>query len=612
MISPNETRGNFQLLADRPHNYWFPLIVAALGVGSLLMIAAIDWIRGRAEIQTEQVRALDQIQIKIAVSHLWVEEYVSGDIVDRNEIRRNIDEATMILDKIESAAPEDPWIFAAREQAPVAETVRSAKLELERFAEISRARLLGFERGEDVGIGSSIDVEFDAVFAKLRAELNALGEVYLLAFDRSAARSQMLVRAIVIAWVLVVGLAVGGWWHLERRRSQAEVALRDSESQLFQAQKMEAVGRLAGGIAHDINNQLAAVTMQCEVAKFKAAAGDPIIKRMDIIMATAAKSATLIRRLLAFSRRQPKHPEVIKLNHVIDGMEEMVTGLIGADIDFQVHRSDGLWNVLMDPAQLEQILLNLILNARDATPDGGVISVSTENRILNNLAFGAQSNLTGEYVALTVSDTGSGMPADLLDNIFEPFFTTKDVSINSGLGLAIVHAIVTQNDGHIELRSEKGIGTTFVILLPRSERAKSASATGAVFTAPQATEPVGILLVEDNEELRESTCEILKQLGYEVTTASNGEDALTIFDTLETAINLVITDVVMPRLGGKELANRLRDRRSDLPIIFVSGYTDDIILRHGVETGEVNFLPKPFTAASLSKIVESVLAKKNT
>ncbi|MCH9697337.1 MAG: response regulator [Gammaproteobacteria bacterium] len=591
------------------HRNWFPIIVLVLGAAALLMFITTEWIRGRFVLGVEQVRAIDQIQTKVAISHLWVEEFVTSDIVDLNEIRQNLEQSKELLNSIERQAPTSRWLLDLGEQASVGDTVARAKLEFAQFADISKQRLDGFERNEDVGIGSAIDTQFDSVFAKLLANLRTLGQIYEFALARNESRSRLLVRAIIIAWLLIVGLAVEGLWYRERRYREAEVALHASEARLLQAQKMDAVGRLAGGIAHDINNHLAAITMQCELIKLRASEEDPIIERMDVIANIGAKSAGLIRRLLAFSRRQPVQPEVINLHRIVTGMQNMVARLIGEDICLQVYCCDGLWNVLMDPVQLEQILLNLILNARDAMPAGGEIKVSIDNRSVNDLSDSQTKTRLGDYVVLRITDQGTGISAAVVDKIYEPFFTTKDATSGRGLGLATVYGIVEQNRGYIELYTEEGIGTTFEILLPRSEHAETTATRQPVTRAQQGIDSCRILLIEDNEELRESTCEILKQMGYMVSSANNGDNALVIFDKIGTAINLVITDVVMPGIGGKELANRLHDRRPELPIIFVSGYTDDVILQHGLEAGEVNFLPKPFTANSLVKMVESVLAR---
>ncbi len=604
-----QLREDLQTPHSRGRRNWFPLMVLALGGAALLLFASTEWIHARFQVGAEQVLALNKIQTKISISHLWVEEYVTGDTVDLDEIRGNLAESEVLLHGIETQMLESQQLLNTSELVTAGKSVAGALSELTHFAVVTQQRIEGVDAAEEVGIGSTIDTQFDAIFAAILANLITLESIYQTAFDRTEARARVLVRAIVIAWLLIVAVAVGGLWHRERRRAEAVYALIDSESRLLQSQKMDAVGRLAGGIAHDINNHLAAMTMQCEVVKLRASPGDPIIERMDAITAIGAKSAALIRRLLAFSRRQPVQPQVFSLKRIVVGMEKMLARLIGDDIRLRVLCGDDIWNVMMDPSQLEQVLLNLVINARDAMPAGGEISVFVENRSIKEIPGGQNSNSPGDYVVLTVSDQGSGIPTDVVDKVFEPYFTTKDISTSSGLGLAIVHGIVTQNRGYISLNSKEGCGTTFEILLPRSEYAEPEKATRPALGAPQAIESTRILVAEDNAELRLATCEILGELGYKVWSASDGEQALQIFDTIDTPFNLVITDVVMPAINGKKLADQMRARQPELSIIFVSGYTDDVILRHGVEAGDVDFLTKPFTATDLAKTVQAVLSR---
>ncbi len=573
----------------------------------MALFASTEWIHSRSLIGEERVLTLNRIQTKIAISHLWVEEYVTGDVVDLDEIQDNLDSSTALLTSIGKQAKQSQRLLNQSEHVIVQETLAQAMASVMQFTRISKRRIAGIDNAEDVGIGSSIDEKFDAVFATTLSSLRSLEHVYQSALERNESRSQLMVRAIVIAWLLIVTLAVGGLWHRARREEAAERALLESESRLLQSQKMDAVGRLAGGIAHDINNHLAAITMQCEVVKLRAAEGDPIVERMDSITAIGAKSADLIQRLLAFSRRQPVQPEVFRVQRVVFGMQKMLESLIGEDIQLQVDCNDGVWSVQMDPSQLEQILLNLIINARDAMPAGGRINVTVENLRVEQMDDGQNAIPPGDYISLTVSDQGSGIPVDIADKIFEPYFTTKDQSTSSGLGLATVHGIVTQNRGHIRLDSAEGQGATFQIYLVRSGYAETEEVVQSANEMVQAAESIGILLVEDNQELCAATQEILHEFGYIVIVAADGEEALTLFDNNSDAINLVITDIVMPGIGGKELADRLRKRQPSLPILFVSGYNDDVMLRHGVEAGGVDFLAKPFTATDLANTVQNVL-----
>jgi signal transduction histidine kinase/FixJ family two-component response regulator len=543
---------------------------------------------------------------------LWIEEFVTGDDVDLEKVHNNIADSVTMLDAIGIQADKTGWLLDLDEKTQVSQSVTIAKSELTKFKVISQQRLRGFEYGEDVGIGSSVDAQFDAVYGNLLSALNDLGQVYDLALKRNRLQSQQLDRAITTIWVLLVALAVGGLWHWENRRQGVETALHESEALLLQTQKMDAVGRLAGGIAHDINNHLAAMTMQCEVVKLRAPAGDPVIERMDAITAIGARSADLIRRLLAFSRRQPVKPEITSLPQIVADMQKMLTRLIGEDINLVVENRDDVWNVLIDPSQFEQIILNLVINARDAMPNGGQILVTMENCNFTAKANDYQDKPRGDYIAVTVADQGTGIPADIIDKIFEPFFTTKDVSGSSGLGLATVHGIVQQNHGYIDLSSTKNqVGAAFRILLPRVDEVPKSVAEKTQVNFARASCTANIMIIEDNEELCEGIQEILTQLGYTVSAISDSSKAMALFKQLESKLQLVITDVVMPGVGGKSLADEMQQRRPELPILFVSGYTDDVVLRHGVGAGEVNFLAKPFTAPVLAKTVETIPAKSN-
>ncbi|MEE8311665.1 MAG: ATP-binding protein [Candidatus Binatia bacterium] len=594
--------------------YWIPVVLLTLGIGSIVMLLASNWVRERLmEEDVYLVRAVEQIQTNTAVAHLWVEELVTGDDVDSAVIRGHLEEAKRLIDEIVAAdSVGGPALFdRSTFDAAVRQHAVQARAHIAAFAEISERRVSGYAASDPVGIGSQMDVRFDAVFYDLFDELDTLEDLLETRLAHSAARARTLFRFIMVAWSLIVALAAAAIFNRERSRREAERALRASEAQLLQAQKMEAVGRLAGGIAHDINNHLAAITAQCELVKMGAAADDPIGEKMDAVIQTAGKSAALIRRLLAFSRREPVVPQTINVNEIFDGIGPMLDRLIGEDIRLSTQRENELWNVSMDPSQLEQVLLNLVVNSRDAMPRGGQLAVSTRNCEIS----GGRSRLderieAGDYVCVSVTDSGTGIPEDIRDKIFEPFFSTKDRSQGTGLGLATIHGIIKQNHGHIEVDSTVGRGTTFRIYLPRSTGKVTAIRHTEKAAAKHAEGPTHILLVEDNEELRVSTCEILETLGYTVSTASCAEAALELFESEGGGIDLVITDVIMPDMDGKQMADILLAARPDLRIVFMSGYTDDIILDRGVTRGEVDFVPKPFSAAQLTAKLQEVLARR--
>jgi two-component system, cell cycle sensor histidine kinase and response regulator CckA len=386
--------------------------------------------------------------------------------------------------------------------------------------------------------------------------------------------------------------------------------LRDRETQLVEAQKMEAVGRLAGGIAHDINNYLAAIRTQCEVLQRKPQPAERVAEKLSLVVAAVEKASTLIARLLAFGRRQPIRPEVVNLNRVVEELEKLMQQQLGENVELALALAADLGNVKVDPAQVEQVLVNLLVNAREAMPHGGRLSIATAN-----VSFGDSDrnrrpvSQPGDYVLLAVSDTGMGIPPDIRDKIFEPFFTTKQEAGNSGLGLATLYGIVQQNAGNVWVYSEPGLGTTFKIYLPRCR--EETPAPGPLAGTPAAGGRERILLVEDNAEVRESTQNLLAAAGYRISLAAGGTEALALLAELarqDEIVDLVISDVVMPGLSGPELAAQIRERFGPIPVLFVSGYSDSVVHFHGVLDPEVHFLSKPFAGEALFQKVREALA----
>ena len=389
-------------------------------------------------------------------------------------------------------------------------------------------------------------------------------------------------------------------------RRQTEKALRQREAELRQAQKMEAVGRLAGGIAHDVNNYLGAIRGYCEVAVLKGETGAALSARMSAAVETADKVSALIRQLLAFSRRQPVQPEVVDLNRVVRDLGPLMERLLGEDVALETRLESDLWSIEIDPSQIEQTLVNLLVNARDAMPKGGRIVIESGNAELDETSLEAHPGASpGRYVQLAVTDTGGGIPAEVRDQIFDPFFTTKAESGSSGLGLATVYGIVHQSDGFINVDSLEGEGTRFEIFLPATGAAPAAERESRA-EPTRRTEPARVLLVEDNDDMRASTLALLEILGHEVEVAGSGEEALELLDGGE-QVDLLITDVIMPGISGKELHDRLVEKQGEIRCLFISGYTDNVMLRHGLSQERVHFLQKPFSFEGLARKIGEVL-----
>ena len=389
-------------------------------------------------------------------------------------------------------------------------------------------------------------------------------------------------------------------------RKNAEEQRHRLEEQLHSSQKLEAVGRLAGGVAHDFNNLLSVVLANAEFALDAVRRGDPLFRDLTEIRAAAERAASLTRQLLAFSRRQILEPEVLTLNHVVSGIEGMLKRLIGEDVEVSLELERELGNVIADPGQIEQVIMNLAVNARDAMPKGGTLKILTANREIDERSAARHEPVRpGSYVMLAVTDSGAGMDAATRERIFEPFFTTKEKGKGTGLGLSMVHGIVNQSGGTISVHSEPGRGSSFHVYLPRVD---APVADGRRRPEPvDATGRETILLVEDEEVVRRVTERILKKAGYTVLSAASGGDALLLCERHTGPIDLMLTDVVMPHMSGRELSERVSGLRPGLKVLFMSGYTDDAILQHGVMQSAARFVGKPFSAAELTAKVRALL-----
>jgi nitrogen-specific signal transduction histidine kinase/CheY-like chemotaxis protein len=388
-------------------------------------------------------------------------------------------------------------------------------------------------------------------------------------------------------------------------RKIALQALRRSEEHLRQSQKMEAVGRLAGGIAHDFNNLLTAIIGYSELLVDTLSGNEPAIEQVLEIKSAGDRAASLTQQLLAFSRRQVLQPKVLDLNVIVAEFDRMLRRLAGERIKVAVNCEPALWQVRVDPGEIGRAIMNLALNARDAMPDGGTLTMETANVTLTVADASNLDLVPGRYVTMAVRDTGVGIEAEMQAHIFEPFFTTKETGKGTGLGLATVLGIIEQSGGVIRCESEPGRGTAFTVFLPAvAEPVAMGRPAGRLAEEPKGSEI--ILLVEDEDAVRKLARLILEAIGYVVYEARDGRAGLALCQAHQGPIDLLVSDVVMPELGGRELAEAALELRPGLKVLFMSGHTQDIVLKEGVQKG-IPFLQKPFTGAELARKVREAL-----
>ena len=381
------------------------------------------------------------------------------------------------------------------------------------------------------------------------------------------------------------------------------------EGQLRQLQKMEAVGQLTGGVAHDFNNMLAIIIGSLDLAKRRLTGSEDarLGACIDNAMESAATAAQLTSRLLAFSRQQPLQPQPIDPNKLVAGMSELLRRTVLEDVRMETVLAGGLWRVSVDPNQLESAILNLCINSRDAMPEGGLLTIETANTYLDDVYAAGEPEVTpGQYVMIGVTDTGAGMPPEVVERAFDPFYTTKGVGKGTGLGLSQVYGFVKQSGGHVKIYSEPGHGTTVKIYLPRLLKGDPAPDVLADPNLPRGHEEEIVLVVEDDDRVRHMSVDALRELGYTVVQANGAAQALEVL-AVQPKITLLFTDIVMPETNGRRLAEMVRETRPDLKVLFTTGYTRNAVVHNGVLDAGVAFLPKPFTVEQLARKVRDAI-----
>ena len=390
--------------------------------------------------------------------------------------------------------------------------------------------------------------------------------------------------------------------------------IKQLEAQLAQAQKMEAIGTLAGGIAHDFNNILTTIIGNADLALMDIIKKESLRKGIEEIKKAGERAASLTRQLLAFSRKQIVQPEILDINELLTDIEKMLGRLIGENVELLTIPEPELWQIKIDSSQMEQVIMNLAINARDAMPQDGKLTIETANADLNENYFrkhGIKGEKIGHYVMLAISDTGSGMDKETREHIFEPFFTTKEVGKGTGLGLSTIYGIVKQNNGFIRIYSSPGRGSTFKVYLPKVKGDATKPEEKEQTPVDDLSGSETVLIVEDDYDLRKFAQEVLHCYGYRTLNAENGEDAMRVCKEHDDQIDLMITDVVMPKMGGREAAERLQPLYPQMKVIYMSGYTDNAIVRNGVLVPGLNFIQKPFTPEALARKVREALESEN-
>ncbi|HJX52036.1 MAG TPA: PAS domain S-box protein, partial [Polyangia bacterium] len=483
----------------------------------------------------------------------------------------------------------------------------------EKVVEVNRAacRQLGYTREELLGMPLSQIVPREALdhLAEVQREVVSKGFVRV---DASHRRKDGTIYPVELTVSMTEVDGAPAFMAVTRdvtERRRAEEDRRRLEDQLQHAVKMESIGRLAGGVAHDFNNLLTAILGNVEIANHRLRRNEGIQDLLGEVREAAMSAAGLTRQLLAFSRRQIVEPRLVDLNELIAHMHKMLVRLIGEDIELRTLPGQGLATVRVDPGLVEQVLMNLAVNARDAMAGGGVMIVETAAVTLDEEYKRSHPLVEpGPYVRLAVSDTGCGMSDEVKRHVFEPFFTTKPRGEGTGLGLATIYGAIRQSNGHVEVYSEVGKGTTFKIYLPAESGAPEAL-TPTPDPRPVTGGSETILVVEDDDRVRSIVTRVLRDAGYHVLVASSGEAALALAGTDGEPIHLLVTDVVMPGMNGRQLADRLAQSHPETRTLFSSGYTENIIAHHGVLERGIEFLSKPYTIDVLTRRVREVLDK---
>ena len=578
---------------------------------------ASKWVRHTLQVETQ----LSRVQAELLEAEAAQRGFIltgRGDFLTPYD--RAIGTIEPELSALERAVTDNPRQVADARRLRATVDARAALLR----ANLSAYRSNGSVPVERLEMGRRYMEVARGIIARMKAE-----EERLFALRTAEARQQATLARVSFLLAGIAVLLLGAFAFMDGQRRlrlalQAGESLADAnahlrteaqsraaaEAQVRQFHKMQAIGQLTGGIAHDFNNMLAIVIGSLDLAKRRLNTDLPKAEIcIDNALEGANRAAQLTARLLAFSRLQPLAPQVLDANKLVGGMSEMLRRTIGEHVQVETVLAGGLWRTHADPAQLENAIVNLCVNARDAMPEGGKLTIETSNAHLDDAYAASHPEVeAGQYVMISVSDTGTGMPAEVIERAFEPFYTTKGVGRGTGLGLSQVHGFVKQTQGHVKIYSEPGVGTTIKIYLPRNTgelNTSEGAGPAAVDDLPHGRGEI-ILVVEDDERVRHLSVDALRELGYTTVQASDAAQALSVL-AVQPQIDLLFTDVVMPEMDGRRLADRARAVRPGLKVLYTTGYTKNAIVHNGMLDAGVAFLAKPFTVDQLARKVRQVL-----
>ena len=546
-----------------------------------------------------------QVKHEATLAHLELEEILSDypgkDITD---VWKHFDKSAWYIQVMLQGGNTGHGVFLLLRNPSRRRDLQRAQAELAELRSIAKQRWAAKNQPDiSVPLAQKFDrvfTEFHAQTERLHASLRSAMKKDLNEFFRT--KITLIILIIIMSTFLIFTLR-----RYEKKQRQDFIALQKAEEAQHQSRKLESIGRLAGGVAHDFNNMLGVIIGHADFALKELDTSHPSYADLEEIQKAAHRSAELTRQLLAFARKQTVIPKILDLNHSITGMLKMLEKLIGAHIDFSWKPEDELWPVKIDPSQIVQILANLCVNARTAIDGVGKITIATQNTHLDkSYSIEHPEFLPGDYVVLSVNDTGSGMDKETLKLIFEPFYTTQEVGSGTGLGLATVYGIVKQNQGIITVESTPEQGSTFKVYLPRQKGQIAENHSEVKKDVPRGQGET-ILLVDDEKPIAKMATKLLEELGYRVLTATSPNEAIKIAEEETSKIALLLTDVVMPKLGGRDLAQELSKTHPHLKKLYMSGYTADIIATHGVLDDETHFIQKPFSRESLAiKVREAI------